>query len=177
MLIIFAGLPGVGKTSIARALAQRLDAVFLRIDTIEQVLADVHADDVVRADPGLGYMIACALAAENLALGRTVVGDSVNAIAATRDAWRAVAEQAGATAVEIEVICSDPTEHRRRVETRVADIPGHVPPTWAEVEGREHHAWTRDHIVIDTAGRSLEDCLRELKAALALAEAQGGQPG
>jgi predicted kinase len=166
LLIIFAGLPGVGKTSIARALAQGLGAVFLRIDTIEQVLADVHADD--RTDPGLGYRIAYALAADNLRLGRTVVADSVNAIAVTRDAWRAVAEVAGTASVEVEVICSDRAEHRRRVETRVADIPGHVSPTWAEVEAREHHAWTRDHVVIDTAGRSLETCLMQLNAALPL---------
>jgi len=30
LLIIFAGLPGVGKTSIARALAQGVDAVLAR---------------------------------------------------------------------------------------------------------------------------------------------------
>jgi predicted kinase len=166
LLIIFAGLPGVGKTSLARALAQGLGAVFLRIDTIEQVLADVHADDIVRADPGLGYMIAYAVAADNLRLGRTVVADSVNALAVTRDAWRAVAEAGGSPSIEVEVICSDRAEHRRRVESRVADIPGHIPPTWAEVEAREHHAWTREHIVIDTAGGSLETCLAELMAAL-----------
>lgn len=166
MLIIFAGLPGVGKTSIARALAQGLGAVFLRIDTIEQVLADVHADDVVRADPGLGYLIAYALAADNLRLGRTVVADSVNAIDVTRNAWRAVAETAGMPSVEVEVICSDLAEHRQRVETRLADIAGQTPPAWAEVEAREHHPWMRDHVIIDTAGRSLDACLAELKAAL-----------
>jgi hypothetical protein len=53
------------------------------------------------------------------------------------------------------------------VETRVADIAGHVPPTWREVEEREYHPWPRERIVIDTAGRSLEICLAELNAALA----------
>ncbi len=166
MLIIFAGLPGVGKSSIARALTQDLEAVFLRIDTIEQVLSEAKADDVVRADPGLGYLIAYAVAAENLRLGRAVVADSVNAIAVTRDAWRAVAEKAGTGAVEVEVICSDVAEHRRRVETRIPDIAGLTLPTWAEVEAREHHAWMRDHIIIDTAGRSPETCLVQLKAVL-----------
>lgn len=167
MLIIFAGLPGVGKTSIARALAQRLPAVFLRIDTIEQVLTDAGADDVVRADPGLGYLIAYALAADNLALGRSVVADSVNAIAITRQAWRTVAETAGASAVEVEVVCSDTAEHRRRVERRKSDIAGLKLPTWAEVEAREYHPWPRERIVIDTAGRSLDACLEDLNAALA----------
>ncbi len=36
----------------------------------------------------------------------------------------------------------DPREvARRRVEARVADIPGHVVPTWHEVEGGEWQSW------------------------------------
>ena len=167
MLIIFAGLPGVGKTSIARELARQRQAVHLRIDTIEQVLTDAGADDVLRADPGLGYRIAYALAADNLKLGLTVVGDSVNSLDITREAWRAVAKAADARWVEVEVICSDAAEHRRRVETRVADIVGHRPPTWREVEEREYQPWPGERVLIDTAGRPLEACLAELNAALA----------
>jgi len=40
MLIIFGGLPDSGKTTIAWALAKRLGAVHLRIDTIEQTVRD-----------------------------------------------------------------------------------------------------------------------------------------
>jgi predicted kinase len=167
VLIIFAGLPGVGKSSIARELARMRGAVFVRIDTIEQVLDNTGAGDVVRADPGLGYLIAYGLAADNLRLGLTVVADSVNAVEITREAWRAVAETAGTPWVEVEVVCSDVAEHRRRVETRVADIPGHTPPTWREVEERQYHPWPGKRIIIDTAGRSLEACLTELNAALA----------
>ena len=38
MLISFSGLPGVGKSSVARLLAQRIKAVWLRIDSLEQAL-------------------------------------------------------------------------------------------------------------------------------------------
>ena len=34
MLIVLAGLPGTGKSTIARLLAVRLKATYLRIDTI-----------------------------------------------------------------------------------------------------------------------------------------------
>jgi predicted kinase len=35
MLIVFAGLPGSGKSSIARELAREIGAIWLRIDSIE----------------------------------------------------------------------------------------------------------------------------------------------
>ncbi|WP_225152486.1 AAA family ATPase [Bradyrhizobium sp. NBAIM08] len=39
-LIVFGGLPGTGKTTIARELTARLAATYLRIDAIEQPLRD-----------------------------------------------------------------------------------------------------------------------------------------
>jgi predicted kinase len=38
MLTIFGGLPGTGKTTTARELARRIEATYLPIDSIEQVL-------------------------------------------------------------------------------------------------------------------------------------------
>ena len=64
MLIIFSGLSGVGKTTIARALATAIGAVHLRIDSIEQALrrcgVTVEAEGYVAAyavaeDRVLGY--------------------------------------------------------------------------------------------------------------------------
>ena len=34
MLIIFGGLPGTGKTTIARSLARKLSAAYVRIDSV-----------------------------------------------------------------------------------------------------------------------------------------------
>jgi len=39
-LFIFSGLPGTGKTTLSRQLAQHVGAAYLRIDTIEQALRD-----------------------------------------------------------------------------------------------------------------------------------------
>jgi len=162
LLIVFAGLPGAGKTSIAHELARELGAVYLRIDSIEQALRDAGANSLDDA----GYRAAYAIAADNLRLGRTVVADSVNPIGITRDAWRSVAAGAGITAVEIEVVCSDPAEHRRRVETRTSDVAGLKLPSWEDLAARRYDPWDRPRIVIDTSGRSLEDCLREVRKSL-----------
>jgi predicted kinase len=165
MLIVFGGLPGTGKTMIARELASQLGAVYLRIDSIEQAIRD---SDLLRTPlDDLGYRVAYAVAEDNLGSGRTVIADSVNPIHLTRDAWIGVARRANVQHIEVEVICSDALEHRRRVETRVTDVAGLKLPTWPEVVSRQYDPWNRERIVIDTAARSVEDNVRVLRAALA----------
>ena len=43
MLIVFGGLPGVGKSAIAELVAQQRRATFLRLDTIEQAMREALA--------------------------------------------------------------------------------------------------------------------------------------
>jgi predicted kinase len=149
MLIAIGGLPGTGKTTVARALARRLGAVHVRLDTIEQAM---RSCDVLKADVGpAGYVVAYGVAEDNLRIGRIVVADAVNPVQATRDAWLDVAQRCGVRAIEVEGICSDAVEHRRRVETRTADIEGLRQPTWQAVVDRHYESWDREHIVVDTA--------------------------
>jgi predicted kinase len=164
MLVIFSGLPGVGKTAIARELAGQIGAVHLRIDSIEQAIRGSASRDQPLAD--VGYRVAYAVAEDNLRIGHTVIADSVNPLRLSRDAWMDVAERAGVGALEIEVRCSVPKEHRRRVEARAVDIPGMTPPTWAEVVAREYHPWDREHLVIDSASRTIHDNVCLIRAAL-----------
>ena len=92
MLVVFGGLPGVGKSTIAAMLARRLLATYLRIDTIEQALrACATLPGGVVAE---GYAVAYLVAEDNLRVGGTVVADSVNPLPVTRDAWLAVANRA-----------------------------------------------------------------------------------
>jgi len=164
VLIILGGLPGTGKTSLARALAERSGGVHLRIDTIEQTLRNAGAVD--RSMDDVGYRVAYAVAEDNLWLGQTVIADSVNPIAITREAWRAVAERTGTTFIEVEVVCSDADEHRRRVETRTPDIPGLKVPAWKDVLARDYEPWETADLTIDTAGRSVEAIAADLVSRL-----------
>ncbi len=152
LLIVFGGLPGTGKTKIARELTRRLIATYLRIDTIEQRLREAGL-----AAGASGYVIAHALAAENLLIGRTVIADCVNPVAASRNGWRDTAKQCAARLVEIELVCSDVAMHRRRVKSRLVDIVGgHSQPTWDDVVNREYEPWDRDHLVLDTAAAAVD---------------------
>lgn len=163
MLIAFSGLPGTGKTSIARELARRLRATYLRVDTVEQALRSCGTLEEVAAE---GYETIYRLAEDNLNLGLTVIADSVNSIDITRDAWSEVARDANVRLINVEIICSDEVEHRRRVETRSSDIPDLVLPTWEKVQNREYHPWTQPRIVIDTAGRGIDECIVEIQRAI-----------
>ncbi len=162
MLIVFAGLPATGKSTLANELARKIRATCLRIDSIEQAI--IGSSLGIHPVEEAGYVVGYALAEDNLCNGGTVIADSVNPIDLTRTAWLDVAERAGRDCIEVEVICSDPAEHRKRIETRTSDISGLKLPTWQEVLDREYHSWSRDRVVIDTAGKSVKQSVDELLA-------------
>lgn len=162
-LYIFSGLPATGKTTLAMLLAKHLKASYLRIDTIEQALRDLCGLKV----QGEGYRLAYRVAADNLKPGNCVVADSCNPIELTRREWEEVATKAGGDFVNIEIICSDKAEHKKRVENRNCSVENLVLPDWKAVLNREYHQWTVPHLVIDTAGEnpdaSFEKMLEKLK--------------
>jgi len=149
---------------IASELARQLDAVYLRIDSIEQAIRDSGV--VSQSLNDAGYRAGYAVAEDNLRSGRTVIADSVNPLRITRDAWIGVADRAQVSAVEVEVVCSDPEQHKRRVETRASDVEGLRPPTWQEVVSREYEPWERPHIVIDTASHSVAENVKRIRKIL-----------
>jgi predicted kinase len=175
LLIVFGGLPGTGKTALARAVAKKYAAVYLRIDTIEMALrsTEISTSEISKSKIGVtktrsedigpaGYVIAYWVAEENLRLGQVVVADSVNPLQITRESWSLVARNAGMPLVEIEVLCSDPVEHRRRIESRTPDLDALPPLTWAAVCNRTYEKWSAPHLVIDTAGKSIPETEQEL---------------
>lgn len=166
MFVIFAGLPGTGKSTVAQQLAREVGAVYLRIDSIEQA---IRASGMMAPDAEMGpagYLAAYRVAADNLGLGRIVIADSVNPIRITRDDYRGVAERAGVGFLEVEVICSDKAEHRRRVESRTSSVEGLALPSWQQVESRYYEAWDREPLVLDTAVLSPAQCVARIVAAM-----------
>src|SRR5262245_15339508 len=108
------------------------------------------------------------MAQEQLRLGHTVVADSVNPVEATRQAWRAIAVAAAMPYLEVEVVCSDPGEHRRRAELRRIDIPELPAPSWAQILAREYEPW-HSQVVVDTATMDTDAAVRRVLAQLAVA--------
>lgn len=167
-LIALAGLPGVGKSSIARRVAERFGAVWLRLDTMDGA---IWASGTAPKDlQDWTYRAAQAVATDNLALGLDVVADCVNDCRAARDGWENAAYRAGAEVVWLEIICSDPVEHRKRIETRSSDVAGVTLPDWDKVANRAYDPWDQDRdrerLVVDTARSSREACAEEAIALL-----------
>lgn len=148
-LVVFCGLPGVGKTVISRSVADRLGAAFLRIDTIEAAITSTLGP---LTDSPVGYVVAGQVAADQLNAGRPVVADAVNNVGAARRSWAVLARDCAVPLRFVQVVCSDEPEHRRRVETRTAQMPGHGVPTWQQVQHRPWESLTEAHLVIDNVG-------------------------
>ncbi|MCP3941839.1 MAG: AAA family ATPase [Desulfobacteraceae bacterium] len=158
ILYIFSGLPGSGKTTLSQMLARHLNAVYLRIDTVEQGLRDLCSMQVEAE----GYRLSYKIASDNLGLGISVVADSCNPIVLSRTEWEQVAIESRVGFINIEIICSDKVEHQKRVETRKGTIPGLIVPTWKKVESRQYDTWTSKRVIIDTAVKTINESFNEL---------------
>ncbi|MFJ5228499.1 AAA family ATPase [Kitasatospora sp. NPDC088391] len=152
MLIVMAGLPGAGKSTVAGALGRELPAPVVSVDPVE---AAMWRAGVGRDQPtGLAaYAVAEAVADDVLTLGQDVVVDAVNAVAEARAQWRALAVRRGVPLVFVEVLCSDPALHRARLERRSRGLSGFPEPTWEAVQGlRSAFApWTDERLRLDSA--------------------------
>jgi predicted kinase len=167
VLVVVGGLPATGKSTIAGALARRTSTHYLRVDRIEQAIVAWSA--LSHPLGPVGYAVAHALAREQLELGLDVIVECVNPTALTRDAWVGTAGAAGATLVEVEVICSNEDEHKRRAETRGSDVEGLAKPAWTAIVDREYEPWLREPLVLDSLIISPESAAQRIASRMASA--------
>ncbi len=168
MLIVMAGLPGVGKSTLAQALARALRAALLPVDPVEAAMWRAGVD---RGQPtGLAaYVVVEAMASQQLALGSTVIVDAVNDVDEARQQWVDLARRHGLLPHFVEVVCSDAVTHRRRLEARRRNIEGFSEPTWESVQhrARRQAPWWHDRLVLDSmraVGHNLDLSLDHLRS-------------
>lgn len=141
----------MGKTTIAASVARRIGAGFVRIDAIESGIRRAGLEP-----PGglgaAGYEIAHQVVRSMLHQNLDVVVDAVNPVGEARQGWVDLADELRVVSRTIEVVCRDVELHRRRVEDRDADLPGHVVPTWQDVTDLSYEPWPEVDLVVDSAG-------------------------
>jgi predicted kinase len=150
VLAVFAGLPGVGKSTLAGQVAAELPAAVLAVDTVDFTL---QRYGVHETRPGFAaYGVVAALAEEQLRIGHHVIIDAVNPVRAARDLWIDLAERMQVPLRVVEVICGDDAEHRRRVEARYESRDHEGIPDWVRVLERqaEYEPYLGPRLVVDT---------------------------
>lgn len=157
-LFVFSGLPGVGKSTIAKALAEQTGAIWLRIDSIEKGIKE--GDLGILDLKGAGYWSAQYVAADNLALKQSVIADCVNPFSFTRDSWAEVARSSDSRLCEIEVYCPNKSVHQARVEARSTSN------NWAAVEARQFDPWDREVLKLNSEELSVPEAVSEIVSSL-----------
>ena len=168
MLVVISGLPATGKSAVARALAERLHAVHLSVDPVEDAMLGAGLERGW-ATGVAAYEAVRVMAEENLSLGAVVVVDAVNDSEESRETWRAAARTTAVPVSFMLLTVSDAAEHRRRLDGRARGFRNVVEPTWDQVRaGAAAYApWTGDYEDVDATrplGAVVDDVLARLRA-------------
>ena len=150
VLAVFAGLPGVGKSTLAAQVAAVLPAAVLPVDTVDFTLQRYQ---VTEPRPGFAaYGVVAALAEVQLRIGHHVIIDAVNPVKSARQLWVDLADRLDVPLRVVEVVCGDDAEHRRRVEARYAARDHDGIPDWVRVLERqaEYEPYLGPRLVVDT---------------------------
>jgi predicted kinase len=169
MLIVVAGLPGSGKSTMADDLGRALNCAVLGVDQAEAAMWRAGVSPSAPTHHA-AYLVVGALAAEQLALGHDVIVDAVNGPEPARAQWRDLAAEMGAELTFIVVECGDDRVYRDRVEHRTRNIEGFPEPTWEGVLRRraDFPPWTDERLTVDSVNSreaNLQAALEYLSAA------------
>ena len=152
-LIVFSGLPGTGKTTLAEAVGRELGFPVFAKDWLEATLLRC---ELIQGNPDkplgfTGYELLTVLTRRQLSLDQSVILDSVATTETIRRLWRDLADQYGGEWCVIECICSDTDLHRKRLEERQRGIPGWHELKWSEVEGVKSNyvSWSEPRLILD----------------------------
>jgi len=152
-LIVFSGLPGTGKSSLAEAVGKELGIPVFAKDWLEATLLRCGLKPIIEERPlgFAGYELMTVLAERQLILGQSAILDSVAGTETIRGTWRQLSRKYGADWRVIECHCSDEYLHRSRFKIRERDIPGWHELEWYDVEKakRYYRPWSDECLKLD----------------------------
>lgn len=152
-LVIFSGLPGAGKSSLANRLARELRWPILRIDDL---VVDVPADAGTRFwDEKI--LVLLGLAEAQLELGVSVIVDSVF-MGADRLHTQEVARACNAAFRPVYCFVSDESLWEQRVTQRAETLQDAAVATWERIQQQRQHfrKWEPDTALFVDAAQPLD---------------------
>lgn len=178
LLIVFAGAPGTGKSTLARAVARELRAVYLDKDTIKDTALALGREMKLEGANDfagvLSYTLLIPLARDNLTVGLPVVIDSPAGYRTFQDAVENLVRAVKVDFKLVECITTDEALLRERLERRAPDVAEHRVREWdAYQQARARlERMSGPRLVVDTA-ETVQTNLRKILNYLAVGAAGG----
>jgi predicted kinase len=162
-LILFAGLPGTGKSTLAETLAQTSG---IPVFSLDWLLGALTPFNILTNDNAaeIGYTLIETLVKRQFMMGQSAILDTPAHTTQLRTRWMGTTDQFDVEVYKIETICSDQDLHRSRVESRKRNIPGWHEITWKHVEKMRSawESWDEHHLIVDAVD-SLESNLDKIQ--------------
>jgi len=121
LLIVLVGLPGTGKSTLARALAQALPAAVVESDFVRKQLFDSPAHSGQESQ--LVHSVCHDVIRRLLRRGVSTVSDATNLIESQREFLYHLADQCDARLLVVRVAASEPVIRQRLEQRQVARSP------------------------------------------------------
>jgi len=158
MLYIICGLPGTGKTTVARELVRMTGGVLLRTDDIRKKM--FPSPSYTPEEKQKVYETFLNEAESMISSGRDVILDATFSRKSQRDKALEIAKKAGKKSIVIEVVCDESivAERLRRRKRDISDadyeVYRKIKQEWEPVEGK--------HVVIDSGKSGWKGRLKEI---------------